>query len=154
MASAMAARSLAGIRFHTLGLGVGRIGLPPGGGHSLEDGDQLGNGSCRQNGWLRTRLGRQVRAGDRDESELTREDFDLAMADVSGQMRQPCQLQNAAIKRMTRIGNGDLALAHLSDQRCIAVAGVFQSRGRRMPTRSLTGPRTSLPRATAPAGPP
>jgi hypothetical protein len=66
----------------------------------------------------------QVSAGDGDIADLTGGEFDLAMADVSGQTCQPGQLQDAAVKRMAWVGDGDLALVHLRDQRCITLAGV------------------------------
>ena len=97
---------------------------PPGGGHSLEGGDQFGHGGVGQDGGLGVRLVGQVGAGDGDVADLTGSKLDLTMADVSRQVRQADQAQDPAIKRMARIGNGDLALAHLRDQRCITLAGV------------------------------
>jgi hypothetical protein len=58
---------------------------PPGAGRSLEDRDQLGNGvrgqDRRRQGWC----GREIGAGDWDVAELTRQEFNLAMADVARQ---------------------------------------------------------------------
>ena len=66
----------------------------------------------------------QVGAGDGDVAELAGGQLDLAMADVTWQMRQAHQAQDPAVQRVARVGNGDVALAHLSDQRCITLAGV------------------------------
>jgi hypothetical protein len=65
------------------------MGLPPGSGHSLEDGDQFGNGLVSQDRRLGTRLCAAIGAGDRDVAELARGDLDLTMADVTGEVRQP-----------------------------------------------------------------
>ena len=100
------------------------MALPPGGGHSLEDGDQFGHGIAGQDRGLGTWLGGQIGAGDGDVAELARSEFNLAMADMARQVRQAYQLENSAKQRMTRIGDSDLALAHLRDQRCITLAGV------------------------------
>jgi hypothetical protein len=104
---------------------------PPGGGHSLEDSDQLGHGAAGQDGGLGTWLGGQIGAGDGEVAELAGGEFDLAMADLTRQVRQAYQLQDPAIQRMARVGNGDVALAHLRDQRCITLAGVSPSPVRR-----------------------
>jgi len=54
---------------------------------------------------------------------LIGEEFDLAMTDVSRQTGKSNQLQDLAEQGMTGIGNGDLAFAHLCDQRGITLAG-------------------------------
>jgi hypothetical protein len=100
---------------------------PPGGGHSLEGGDQFGHGVVSQDGGLGTWLRGQVRAGDGDVADLAGGDLDLTTADVPRQVCQADQGQNPPVKRMAGVGDGDLALAHFGDQRCITLAGVSPS---------------------------
>jgi hypothetical protein len=57
---------------------------PPGSGHSLENGDQFGNGLRRQEGGLGARLRGTIGAGDWDVADLVESDLDLTMTDVSG----------------------------------------------------------------------
>jgi hypothetical protein len=52
------------------------------------------------------------------------EDLDLTVADVPGQGREPYQLQDPAIERVTGISHGDLAFAFLRHERGIALAEV------------------------------
>jgi hypothetical protein len=128
IASATATRSLAGRCDHTCGLlTFGMVG-PPGYGYSLEGRNQFGNGSRGQNGRFRAGLCGQIGATDRNVGELIGEKLDLAMADVSGQIGDSSQLQDSAEQRMTRIGNGDLTLAYLRNQRGITLAGFCPGR--------------------------
>ena len=71
----------------------------------------------------------QVGAGDGGVADLAGCDLDLAMADVPRQVRQADQAQDPAVKWMARLGNGDLALAHFGDERCITLAGVCRCPG-------------------------
>ena len=84
MAAMTAARSLLGSWVQMSSLGVGRMLLPPGGGHSLEECDQFGNGFGGQDGGLETRLRGQIGADHGNITDLTGCNLDLAMADVSG----------------------------------------------------------------------
>ena len=102
---------------------------PPGGGHSLEGGDQFGHGAGRQDRGLGTRLCRQVGAGDGDVGDHAREDFDLAVADMSGQASKSRQLERPAEEGMAGIGDGDFSLAFLRDQRGITLGEVSLFRG-------------------------
>jgi hypothetical protein len=51
--------------------------------YSLEGGNQLFNGGQSEDSRFGAGLGREIGAGDWDVGDLTWEDFDLAMADVS-----------------------------------------------------------------------
>jgi hypothetical protein len=55
--------------------------VPPA--YSLEGGNQVFNGGQGQDGRFGAGLDREIGAGDRDVGDLTGEDFDLAVADVS-----------------------------------------------------------------------
>jgi hypothetical protein len=124
MAAATAARWRTGSVVQTSRLGVGRMARPPGGGHSLEDGDHFGNGTGGQDGGLWPRLPREVSTGDRDVAESTRKNLDLTMAAVPRQRGNAGQFQHAAEKGMGGIGHCDLTFAFLGAQRCITLVGV------------------------------
>jgi hypothetical protein len=96
--------------------------------HSLEGGDQCFNGGDGQDGGFGAGFGGEVGAGDGDVGDPAREDFDLAVADVSGQPGEPGQLQCPAVEGMAGIGDGDLALAFLRDQRGITLDEFSRSR--------------------------
>jgi hypothetical protein len=104
---------------------------PPSGAYSLEGGDQLFNGRGSEDGRFRARFGREIRATDRDETDLARQDFDLAVADMSREASESRELQRPAVEGMARVGDGDLALAFFGNQRGITLAEVSQSRGSR-----------------------
>jgi hypothetical protein len=55
--------------------------VPPA--YSLEGGNQVFNGGQGQDGRFGAGLDREIGAGDRDVGDLSGEDFDLAVADVS-----------------------------------------------------------------------
>jgi hypothetical protein len=97
---------------------------PPSAACSLEGGDQLLNGGAGQDGGFGTGFGGEVGAGDGDVGDPAREDFDLAVTDVSRQTSEPRELQCPAVEGMTGIGDGDLALAFLRDQRGITLGEV------------------------------
>jgi hypothetical protein len=101
---------------------------PPSGTHSLEGGHQGFNGDEGQDGGFRARFGGEVGAGDGNVSDQAREDFDLAMADVSREAGHPRELKCPAEEGMTEIGDGDVALAFLRDQRGITLGEVSPSR--------------------------
>ena len=128
MVSTTASRSSIGRRAQTCGLATGRMVAPPSRASSLEGGDQLFNGRGGEDGRFRARFGREIRAADRDETDLARQDFDLAVADMSGQAGESGELQRPAVEGMARVGDGDLALAFFRDQRGITLDGVFPFR--------------------------
>ena len=131
MASTTASRSSMGRRAQTCGLATGRMVAPPSGAYSLEGGDQLFNGREGEDGRFRARFGREIRAADRDETDLARQDFDLAVTDMSREASESRELECPAVERMTRIGDSDLALAFFRDQRGITLDEVSQFPGYR-----------------------
>jgi hypothetical protein len=96
--------------------------------HRLEGGDQFFNGGDSQNRGFGAGLGGEIRAGDGDVGNQVREDFNLAMADVSWQSSEPGKLQGTTKEGMTRIGDSDVAFAFLRDQRGITLGGLFPFR--------------------------
>jgi hypothetical protein len=97
MASATAARALAGSCVHTCGrLTFAMIG-PPDFCFSLEDRNQLGNGSRGYHRRVGARLLGKIGAAHRNVSKLIGKKLDLAMTDVSWQIGNPSQLQNPAV---------------------------------------------------------
>ena len=128
MASATASRSSLGRRAQTCGLATGRMVAPPSHAYSLEGGDQLFNGREGEDGRFRVRFRREIRAADRDETDLARQDFDLTVTDVSRESSESRELQRPTVEGMARIGDGDLALAFLGNQRGITLDEVFQFR--------------------------
>src|SRR5512135_414261 len=124
--------------------------------HSLEGGDQGFNGGDGQDGGLGAGFGGEVGAGDGDVGDPAREDFDLAMANVSGQPSESRQLQGPAIEGMAGIGDGDLALAFLRDQRGITLDEVSRPRegpGSRAPASPAARRRWPAPPASTAAPP-
>src|SRR5512135_1767194 len=97
-----------------------RMVAPPSA-QSLEGGDQCFNGGDGQDGGFGAGFGGEVSAGDGDISDPTREDFDLAVTDMSRQTCESRQLERPAVEGMAGIGDGDLALAFLRDQRGITL---------------------------------
>jgi hypothetical protein len=85
-ASATAARSLLGRSIQISRLAMVRMGPPFGDAHSLKGRDQFFNGGDSQDGRQRTRHGGEICAGDGNVDELIGEDFDLAMANMAGQI--------------------------------------------------------------------
>jgi hypothetical protein len=110
--------------------------VPPGGGHSLENRNQLGNGVCGQHGRLGTRCRGLIGACNWDVAELTGEKLDLAMTDMTWQVGDAGELENAAEERMSGVGDRDLAFAFLCHQRCITLAVVCRFRSGRSGPRS------------------
>jgi hypothetical protein len=153
-ASATAARSWLGSWVQISRLVRVRMAPPWGDAHSLKGRDQFFNGGDSQEGGHRTRRGGEIRAGDGNVAELIGEDFDLAMAHMTGQIGQAGELQDPAEERVSGISDGDFAFAHLCDQRGITLAEVSPSPRSRRPGRSRVGPRTSPPAAAGPAAPP
>src|SRR4051794_29313599 len=100
MASTTASRSSMGRRAQTCGLATGRMVTPPSGAYSLEGGDQLFNGGGGEDGGFRARLGREIRAADRDETDPARQDFDLAVADIPREAGESRELQRPAVEGM------------------------------------------------------
>jgi hypothetical protein len=125
MASATASRSSMGRRAQTCGLATSRMVAPPSQAYSLEGGNQLFNGRGREDGRFRAGFRRQICAGDGDETNPTRQDFNLAVTDMSGKSSESPELQRPPVEGMTRIGDGDLALAFFRDQRGITLGEVF-----------------------------
>jgi hypothetical protein len=131
MASATASRSSMGSRAQTCGLAMSRMVAPPSGAYSLEGGNQLFHGGAREDGRFGAGFHRQIRAGDGDETDSARQDFDLAVTDMSRESSESRELQRPAVEGMTRIGDSDLALAFFRDQRGITLGEVSPSRWRR-----------------------
>src|SRR5690606_19600587 len=107
--SVTASRSLGSRSAQTRWLGTGRMAAPPSGAQSMEGGDQLLNGGDGEDGGLGAGLGGAVGAGDGDVGDLAREDFDLAVSDVTGQASEPRELQRPAVEGVGGIGDGDFA---------------------------------------------
>jgi hypothetical protein len=139
MASTTASRSSMGRRAQTCGLATGRMVAPPSRAYSLEGGDQLFNGRGSEDGRFRTRFGREIRAADRDETDLARQDFDLAVADMSREAGESRELQRPAVEGMARVRDSDLALAFFGNQRGITLVGVSPSRSARSARHSHAG---------------
>jgi hypothetical protein len=97
----------------------------------LEGGDQLLNGGDGQDGGFGAGFVGEVGAGDGDVDDPTREDLGLAVTDVSRQTSEPRQLECPAVEGMAGIGDGNLALAFLRDQRGITLDEVSLSPGSR-----------------------
>ena len=111
--------------------------VPPGGGHSLEGRNQLGNGVSGQHGRFGARCRGLIGACNWDVAELTGDEFHLAMTDMTWQVRDAGKLENSTIERMSGVGDRDLAFAFLCHQRGITLAVVCQHREDRILTRSL-----------------
>lgn len=124
MASATASRSSMGRRAQTCGLATSRMVAPPCHAYSLEGRNQLFNGNGREDGRFGAGFRRQIRAADGDESDPARQDFNLAVTDMSRQSSESRELQYPAVEGMTRIGDSDLALAFFRDQRGITLGEV------------------------------
>src|SRR5512135_19755 len=107
---------------------MGRMVAPPSA-QSLEGGDQCFNGGDGQDGGFGAGFGGEIGASDGDVGNPAREDFDLAVTDVSRQTGESRQLECPAVEGMAGIGDGNLALAFLRDQRGITLDEVFQFHG-------------------------
>jgi hypothetical protein len=99
--------------------------------YSLEGGNQLFNAGQGQDGRFGAGLDREIGAGDWDVGDLSWKDFDLTVTDVSWEASETRELQCPAIEGMRRVGDGNLALAFLRDQRGITLGEVCPSPGRR-----------------------
>ena len=97
---------------------------PPSWAHSLEGGEQGFNGDDGEDGRFGAGFGAEVGAGDGDVSAQAGEDFDLAVTDVSREAGEPGELERLAEEGMTGVGDGDLPLAFLRDQRGITLGEV------------------------------
>lgn len=97
--------------------------LPPGFGQRQEAYNQIPQRRQRQNGRVWARRGREVGTGHRDVTVLIWGDFDLGMTHVSRQTGQPGKLERSSEKGMAGVGNGDLPLAFLLDERGITLGG-------------------------------
>ena len=95
---------------------------------SLEGGDQCFNGGDGQNGGFGAGFGGEIGASDGDVGDPAREDFDLTVTDVPRQTSESRQLQCPAVEGMAGIGDGNLALAFLRDQRGITLDEVWRCR--------------------------
>jgi hypothetical protein len=122
IASTTAARSFAGSSAQTWGRFTFSMTRPLGEAYSLENRDQICNGSRGQKRRIRAWFLREIGAAHGNISEPVRKDLDLTMTDVPWQAGKTRQLQNPTEQRMTRISNGNLTVAHLRDQRCITLA--------------------------------
>jgi hypothetical protein len=128
MASTTASRSAMGRRAQTCGLATSRMVAPPSRAYSLEGGDQLFNGRGGEDGRFGARFRREIRAADGDETDLTRQDFDLTVTDMSRESSESRELQRPAVEGMARVSDCDLALAFFRDQRGITLDEVFPFR--------------------------
>jgi hypothetical protein len=131
MASTTASRSSMGRRAQTCGLATGRMAAPPSCAYSLEGGDQLFNGRGGECGRFRARFGREIRAADRDETDLARQNFDLTVTDMPREASESRELQRPAVEGMARVGDSDLAFAFFRNERSITLGGVCPTRGSR-----------------------
>ena len=130
MAALAALRSLVGSCSHTCRLvAVGMLG-PPCYASSLEERNQFFNSSCGQDRGLSTRLGRKIGARDGNVANLAGDGLNLAVPDMARQAGKSKEFQHFTKEWMTGIGDGDLAFAQFSDQRCITLAGVCRRRSR------------------------
>lgn len=99
--------------------------------HSLEGGDQFFNSGCGENGGLGAGFGREIGGGDGDVRDQAGENFDLAVADVSREPGEARQLERLAEEGMAGVGDRDLPLAFLRDQRGITLGEVYPNPGSR-----------------------
>jgi hypothetical protein len=106
----------------------------------LEGGEQGFNGDDGEDGRFGAGFGGEVSAGDGDVCDQAGEDFDLAVTDVSREAGEPGQLERLAEERMTGIGDGDLPLAFLRDQRGITLGEVSRPQAS-PPTMNEAAPR-------------
>jgi hypothetical protein len=116
--------------------------VPPSGTHILEGGDHGFNGGDGQDGRFRARFDGEVGAGNGNVSDQAREDFDLAMTDMSGESGNPRELECPLEEGMGWIGDGDFTLAFLRDQRGITLSEVCRFRGCRRSGHSRDGLRS------------
>ncbi len=93
----------------------------------MEGGEQGFNGGDGEDGGFGARLGGEVGTDDRDVSDQVGEDLDLAVTDVSREPGESGELERLAEEWMTGIGDGDLPLAFLRDQRGITPGEVSPS---------------------------
>ena len=94
----------------------------------MEGGEQGSNGGDGEDGGFGAGLGGEVGAGDGDVGDQAGEDLDLAVTDVPREMGEPRELERPAEEGMTGIGDSDLTLAFLRDQRGITLGEVSRSR--------------------------
>lgn len=94
----------------------------------MEGGEQGFNGGDGEDGGFGAGLGGEVGTGDGNVRDQVGEDLDLAMTDVSWEPGEPGERERLAEEGMTRIGDGDLPLAFLRDQRGITLGEVSRSR--------------------------
>jgi hypothetical protein len=125
MAAATASRSLMGRWAQMCWLGMASMVTPPGDGHSLEGCHQFFNGGHGKDRGLDARLTRQIGGRDGNVANLSRLDLDLTVLTMPRQCSETYQPEGPAEKRMLRVGDGDVAIALLRDQRCITLAGVW-----------------------------
>ena len=136
IAALAALRSLAGRCSHTRRLiTVGMLG-PPCHVNSLEDSNQLFNGSCSENGGLWAWFWRTRGARDGNVTDLAGDKLNLAVPDVARQTGKSKKFQHLAKEWMTGIRDRDLTFAQFGDQRCITLAGVFPFQSDRSERRS------------------
>ena len=105
----------------------------------MEGSEQGFNGVEGEDGGLGAGFGGEIGAGDGDVGDQAREDFDLAVTDVSREPGEPRQLERLTEEGMTGVGDSDLALAFLRDQRGITLGEVSQSRGSPPGSSSISG---------------
>jgi hypothetical protein len=97
----------------------------------LEGREQGFNGGDGEDGGFGAGFRAEIGTDDGDVSDQAREDLDLAVTDVSRESGKPGQPERLAEGRMTGIGDSELPLAFLRDQRGITLGEVSRSRAGR-----------------------
>ncbi len=94
----------------------------------MEGGEQGFNGSDGEDGRFGAGFGGEVGAGDGNVGDQARKNFNLTMTDMSREPGESGQFERLAKERMTGIGDGNLPLAFLRDQRGITLGEVSPCR--------------------------
>ena len=96
MASTTAWRSCRGSWVQTRGCGRFGMVVPPGGAYSLEGRHEVGNSGQGEHGGLGQWCRGAISAAEGNVAEAAGENLSQAMADVSGEIGNACQLEDAA----------------------------------------------------------
>ena len=90
----------------------------------MEGGEQGFNGGDGEGGGFGAGLGGEIGTGAGDVRDQVGEDFDLAVTDVSREPGEPGEFESLAEEWVAGIGDSDLPLAFLRDQRGITLGEV------------------------------